>query len=39
MLGTDCNPHSLPPCATDGKEVEELGVKLSPGRRKGSYSV
>ena len=30
---TDCNSHSLSPCATHGEEGEKLGVKLSPWKR------
>ena len=32
---TDCNLHSLSPCAAQGEEVENLGVKSSLGRREG----
>ena len=31
----DCNHHSLSLCAAGGEEVENLGVKLSPGKRQG----
>jgi len=35
MLWTDGNPQSPSTCGDQVKEVEELGVKLSLGRREG----
>lgn len=35
MWWAEHKPHSLFPCAAEGEEVENLGVKSSPGRRKG----
>ena len=35
MWRTDRNPHSQCPCAAWGEELENLGEKLSPGRKEG----